>query len=114
MVTGGINFMFDLGDDLARYVRPGQGGIITVPLDATIADLQKMIMKAIELPGPLILLDSDRSGTGHVWYAFPETTLASQVPQRNDGWRFVYVYPRRYKQVISLKGLHEFCRCESA
>ncbi|KAK0440355.1 hypothetical protein EV421DRAFT_1905495 [Armillaria borealis] len=112
MVTGGINFMFDLEDDLPRYVRPGQGGIITVPPDATIADLQRMIMKAVELPDPLILLDNDRSSTGHVWYAFPETTLASQVPQRNDGWRFVYVYPRRYKQVISLKDV--FCKREEA
>ncbi|KAK0235053.1 hypothetical protein EDD85DRAFT_967464, partial [Armillaria nabsnona] len=112
MVTGGINFMFDLEDDLARYVRPGQGGIITVPPDATIADLQRMIMKAIELPGPLILLDNDRSSTGRVWYAFPETALASQVLQRNDGWRFVYVYPRRYKQVISLKDV--FCKREEA
>ncbi|SJL09128.1 uncharacterized protein ARMOST_12504 [Armillaria ostoyae] len=105
MVTGGINFMFDLEDDLLRYVRPGQGGIITVPPDATIADLQRMIMKAVELPGPLILLDNDCSSTGHVWYAFPETTLVSQVPQRNDGWRFVYIYPRRYKQV----NLNDYC-----
>ncbi|KAK0440362.1 hypothetical protein EV421DRAFT_1962435 [Armillaria borealis] len=112
MVTGGINFMFNLEDNLLRYVCPGQGGIITVPSDATIADLQRMIMKAVELPGPLILLDNDRSSTGHVWYAFPETTLASQVPQRNDGWRFVYVYPRRYKQVISLKDV--FCKREEA
>ncbi|KAK0443064.1 uncharacterized protein EV420DRAFT_1064370 [Desarmillaria tabescens] len=105
-----IKFLVNLEDDFERYLRPGQSVFMTVPSDATIADLQKTIMNAVKLPDyPLISLDANLPSTGHV-YATPDVALASEVPQRNDGLRVVYAYPRRYNQVIPLKDV--FCKRE--
>ncbi len=60
MAMPAITFVVKLEDVFKRYLPPGRSAIITVPPDATIADLQTTIIKTIQLPDrPLVLKTDD-------------------------------------------------------
>ncbi|KAK0239102.1 hypothetical protein EDD85DRAFT_829031 [Armillaria nabsnona] len=105
---GMISYFVKLEDVFKRYRRVRDSALITLPSDATIADLQRTIMKVLKVPDyPFALESSD----GRYFYVTPEATLASEISRTCNGRRFVSVYPLQHGRLVSLKGI--FCKREN-
>lgn len=86
----GTVFYVKVEDIFKKYLSTPLG-LITLPSDATVADLQDTITKTIQLPRhPFVLEALDEDGLR--WPLLtPETTVVTQVPTKSDGKRVVYV-----------------------
>ncbi|KAK0437892.1 hypothetical protein EV421DRAFT_1907087 [Armillaria borealis] len=102
MAMPAITFIVKLEDVFKRYLPPRRSAVITVPPDATIADLQRTIIEIIQLPDcPLVLKADDGL------YSYVTTEPASQIPRTSYGRRVVHVYPLPHLRPVSLIGIHE-------
>ncbi|PBK59543.1 hypothetical protein ARMSODRAFT_966780 [Armillaria solidipes] len=102
MAMPAITFIVKLEDVFKRYLPPRRSAVITVPPDATIADLERTIIEIIQLPDcPLVLKADDGL------YSYDTTEPASQVQRTSNGRRVVHVYPLPHLRPVSLIGIHE-------
>ncbi|KAK0235106.1 hypothetical protein EDD85DRAFT_66985 [Armillaria nabsnona] len=102
MAMPAITFVVKLEGIFKRYLPLRRSAVITVPPDATIADLEITIIKTIQLPDcPLVLKADDGL------YSYVTTEPASQVPRTSYGRRVVHVYPLPHHRLVSLIGIHE-------